>query len=99
MEATAGMPTAYFRSWAFDAGALLLAVGVLATHHGVRAFRAAEATATWHDIDSPSSTGLTFTASYTDPVPFGPWLTVGVLLVLAGLAAVTFAALRISRQR
>jgi hypothetical protein len=63
MEATGEMPTAYFRPWAFDAGALLLAVGVLATHHGVRAFRAAEATATWHDIDSPSSTGLTFTAS------------------------------------
>jgi hypothetical protein len=86
-----GMPTAYFRSWTFEAGVLLLAVGVFATLHGVRAFRAADAAAAWHDISSPSSTGLTFTASYTE-------LVVGVLLMLAGLAAMTFAALRVSRQ-
>jgi hypothetical protein len=93
------MPTAYFRSWAFDAGAALLAVGVFATNYGVRALRAADAAATWHDINSLSSTGLRFTASYTDPIPFGLWLIVGVLLVLAGLGAVTLAARRVSRQR
>ena len=64
---------------------VLLAVGVLATHHGVRSFGAAEAAATWHDIDSSSAGGFTFTASVSDPVPFGPWLIVGVLLVLVGL--------------
>ena len=90
----------YFRSWLFDAGVVPLAVGVFATHHGVRAFRAADAAATWHIINSPSSHDtLTFTARDTDPIPFGPWLTVGVLLVVGGLAAVTFAAHRVSRQR
>ena len=94
------MPTTYFRSWAFDAGLALLAVGVSVTYQGIRAFCAADAAAKWHIINSPSSHDtLTFTARYTDPIPFGPWLIVGVLLVLAGLGAVAFAALRISRRR
>ena len=93
------MPTAYFRSWTFDAGVMLLAVGVFATHHGVRALRAAETAAAWHDIDSSSAGGFTFTASVSDPVPLGPWLIVGVLMVLVGLAAVTFAVRRVSHQR
>jgi hypothetical protein len=93
------MRTTYFRSWAFDAGVLLLAVGVFATHHNVRAHRAAEAAARWYDIDSSSAGGFTFTASVSDPVPLGPWLIVGVLLVLVGLAALMFAVRRISRLR
>jgi|HubBroStandDraft_3_1064219.scaffolds.fasta_scaffold486656_1 hypothetical protein len=93
------MPTAYFRSWTFDAGVVLLAVGAVATHHGVRAFRAADAAATWHVINSPSSTDLRFTAGYTDPISIGPWLIAGVLLVLAGLGALMLGVLRVSRQR
>jgi len=88
---------AYFRSWTMDAGVLLLAFGLFATHHGVRALRAAEA-ATWHDIDSPSAGGFTFTASVSDPVTFGPWLIVGVLLVLAGLGAMLVAAVRVRHR-
>jgi hypothetical protein len=93
------MPLAYFRSWTFDAGMVLLAVGVFATQHGVRALRAAEAAATWHDIDSSSAGGFTFAASVSDPVPVSLWLILGVLPVIAGLATVTFAARLVSRQR
>jgi hypothetical protein len=58
---------------------VLLAVGAVATHHGVRAFRAADAGATWHVIDSPSSTDLRFKAGYTDRISIGSWLIAGVL--------------------
>ena len=89
------MPTAYIRSRAFDAGVVLLAVGVFATHHGVRALRAAEAAATWHDIDSSSAGGFTSAASVSEPVPISLWLVAGVLLVLAGLGAMLIAAVRV----
>ena len=43
----------YFRSWLFDAGVVLLTVGVFATHHGVRAFRAAESRSELKDQETP----------------------------------------------
>jgi hypothetical protein len=92
------MPTAYFRSWAFSAGVVLLTIGVFATHHGVRAFRAADAAATWHDINRPSSNGFAFGASVSQ-VPISLWLIMGVLFVLAGLGALMLGVLRVSRQR
>jgi hypothetical protein len=93
------MPLPYFRSRVFDAGAVVLVVGAFAVHHGISEFRAAEAAATWHHISLPSSKGITFDAAYTKAFSVGPWLILGVLLVLAGLGALTFAARRVSRQR
>jgi hypothetical protein len=91
------MPTAYFRSWTFDTGVVLLSLGAFAVRYGFSEFRAAEAAATWHHINLPWSNGITFDAAYTKVLSVGPRLDRAV--GARRLAPVTVAARRVSGQR
>jgi hypothetical protein len=93
------MPTAYFRSWTFDTGVVLLPLGAFAARYGFSECRAAEAAATWHHINLPWSNGITFDAAYTKVLSVGPRLDRGRAVGARRLAPVTVAARRVSRQR
>ena len=93
------MPTAYFRSWTFDTGVVLLPLGAFAVRYGFSEFRAAEAAAIWHHINLPWSNGITFDAAYTKVLSVGPRLDRGHAVGARRLAPVTVAARQVSRQR
>jgi hypothetical protein len=87
----------YLSSWLFDVG-VALGAGAVAVRDGWTHLMRAIQAAPMHAVDSAPQSGVTFAASYSDPVFVGWRVIVGVLSVGIGLVLMTTGVVQVNRR-